>query len=101
MKINYLTADPPQVTAIESSDNEPYYIDSTIELICIVSGVDPADNITWTSSNGTQVYFTDETDGANVTVTISVRSDYGEYRCTATNDYGNGVAMIIISMPGM
>ena len=95
-----MTADPPQATTIAPSDSQPH-IDSTIELICIVSGVDPADNITWTSSNGTQVYFTDETDGANVTVTISVRSDYGEYKCTATNDYGIGFATIEISMPGM
>lgn len=101
MRSNYcLTADPPQVRTIPPSDSEPH-IDSTIELICIVSGVDPADNITWTSSDGTQVYFTEETDGANVTVTISVRSDYGEYRCTATNDYGNGVDVVEISMPGM
>ena len=95
-----MIADPPKVKTILPSDSQPY-IDSTIELICIVSGVDPADNITWTSSNGTQIYFTDETDGANVTVTILVRSDYGEYRCTATNDYGSVVDIVEISMPGM
>ena len=95
-----MVTDSPNVTTIQPSDTRPY-IDSIIELVCVVSGVDPSDNITWTSGNGTRVFFTEETSGANVTVPILTRSDYGVYTCTATNDYGKGVGIINITMPGM
>ena len=94
-----MTTDPPQVTVIQPTDSQ-FYVGSTFELVCIVSGVDPPTNITWTSNNGTEVYSTNEPEGANVTVLISTRTDYGLYNCIASNDFGIDVGTIEIPMPG-
>lgn len=62
--------------------------------------MDPATNVTWTSEDGTEVYSTNEPEGANVTLRISTRDDYGLYDCTATNEFGMGIDTIEIAMPG-
>ena len=41
----YPSIDPPEVTTIEP---HPVGIDGFVQLICVATGTDPADNITWT-----------------------------------------------------
>ena len=95
-----LTTDPPEVAVIQPTESQ-FYVGSSVELVCFVSGVDPPTNVTWTSNDGTEVYSTDQPEGANITVLLSTRTDYGLYNCTATNDFGTDVGTIEIPMPGM
>ena len=64
-------------------------------MICVITGADPADNITWTFGDSL-VYFTNETAGANIT--LGVRgSYYGVYTCTAANEFGIGFSSVTVS----
>ena len=65
----------------------------------MVTGVDPPRNITW-SFRDMEVYYSNETAGANVTLNITT-SDYGVYTCMASNEYGSGIGTIEIQQAGI
>lgn len=90
-----MIADPPEVTAVEPSS----VADGFAQLICVVSGVDPPDNITWTFG-GTLVYLTTQKTGANITLDIT-RFHFGVYTCTAANEFGSDSSSVSIMSPGM
>ena len=47
-----------------------------------------------------QVYSTNQTAGANVSLSIT-RYDYGEYICTASNEFGRTTRSVEVQHPGM
>lgn len=87
---------PPQVSTVQPP---LVAVDSFVQLICVVSGVDPSRNITWTFGERL-VYFTTQTSGANITLSVS-RSSYGVYTCTAANDYGLDASNVYILSSGI
>lgn len=92
-KYNYTV--PPLISTIQPL---PIVIGSDIEMVCVVTGVDPPDNIAWTF-NSMVVYYDNGTRGSNFTLTVT-ESDYGEYTCTASNQFGVGVSSIQIIQAG-
>ena len=87
---------PPQIKTVQP---DPVFFNTPVQLVCVVIGGDPPRNITWTSSNGTQVYFTNSTAGTNISLSIT-RYDYGEYVCTASNEFGETDGSIQVRHPG-
>ena len=65
-----------------------------------MTGGDPPTNITWAASNGTQVYSTNQTAGANVSLSIT-SYDYGEYFCIASNEFGRTSRSVQVQHPGL
>lgn len=98
--LDHLLSSPTDAPEVTASGPPPVFVDAVVELVCTVSGVDPPDTITWTTSNGTELLFQNETSGVNLTVEIFGRSDYGIYNCTAENDFGTAVDSVSILMPG-
>ena len=82
-----------------TNEPPPVVTDGFVQLICVVTGVDPPDNITWTFRDSL-VYFTTETTGANITLGVG-RSYYGVYTCTAANEFGVGLSSVTVSPSGM
>ena len=58
---------PPIVTTAQPL---PVVVDTDVELVCIVTGVDPPDSITWTF-NGAEIFMGNETTGGNFTQSFS------------------------------
>ena len=88
---------PPEITVVEP---EPVFSNEPVELVCTVVGGDPPRSITWTASNGTQVYSTNQTAGANVSLSIT-SYDYGEYMCIASNEFGRTSRSVQVRHPGL
>ena len=66
----------------------------TISLFCNVSG-QPAPNVSWTHVN-TRREFSD----ATWNITITDERNLGDYRCDASNMYGNASITISVVFPG-
>ena len=62
----------------------PVSIGNIVDLICIVTGVDPPNTITW-SLNGTEVYSSNKATGGNISLTVSNADYIGEYTCRAVS----------------
>lgn len=96
-------ADPPTVTVSRSSATPPPVANysSFVQLICVVTGLDPPEQISWTL-NDMEIYFTNTTHGENNTVIIS-SSDYGLglYICMASNEYGRDTSRIYVLGSGL
>ena len=90
------TTVPPIVTTVQPLS---VVVDTDVELVCIVTGADPPDNITWTF-NGFELFRGNETTGGNFTQTFSSNS-YGSYVCTAANDFGTSNSTIEVLQAGM
>lgn len=79
----------------------PVVVNTDLELVCIVTGVDAADVITWTFSNTNTVIFTGNANtGGNFTITVS-DMDYGTYICNVSNAFGSNQGSITIVRAGM
>ena len=87
---------PPIVTIIEPL---PVVVDTDVELVCIVTGVDPPDTITW-MFGGAVIYTGNEMTGGNFTQTIS-SDGYGVYICAASNEFGSSETMVEIIQAGI
>ena len=88
---------PPEIAVV---DPDPVFSNEPVELVCTVVGGDPPRSITWATSNGTQVYSTNHTAGANVSLSIT-RYDYGEYICIASNEFGRTSRSVQVQHPGL
>ena len=75
----------------------PVVVDTTIELTCTISEIDPARNITWIF-NGT-VIRTGST-SLNISIEVSI-ADYGMYTCSASNEFGSDSATVEIVQAGI
>ena len=64
----------------------PIVVGATVSLICEIPPEDPPVSFSWTDPAGQDVSLTD-TDGT-ISVTLSASGDYGNYTCTATNEFG-------------
>ena len=80
-------------------DPDPVFSNEPVQLVCTVVGGDQPRSITWTASNGTLVYSTNQTAGANVSLIIT-RYDYGEYICIASNEFGRTSRSVQVRHPG-
>ena len=88
---------PPEIAVI---DPDPVFSNEPVRLVCTVVGGDPPRNITWAASNGTQVYSTNQTAGANVSLSVT-RYGYGEYICIASNEFGRTSRSVQVQHPGL
>ena len=77
----------------------PIVVGTTIELICMTTGMDPTRTITWTF-NGTEIYNTSETTSLNISREIS-SANYGIYTCSASNEFGSNNRTIEIVQAGI
>ena len=84
------------VTAIPQP---PVVVDTDVELVCIVTGVDPPDNVTWTF-NGMELFIGNKTTGGNFTQTF-LSGNYGSYTCSAANDFGSNSSTIEVLQAGI
>ena len=84
----------PLVTVIQPL---PIVVDTTIELTCTISEIDPARNITWIF-NGTVIH-TGST-SLNISIEVSI-ANYGMYTCSASNEFGSDSATIEIVQAGI
>uniref|UniRef100_A0A3B4ZHF6 Melanoma cell adhesion molecule n=1 Tax=Stegastes partitus TaxID=144197 RepID=A0A3B4ZHF6_9TELE len=78
---------PPEIMEDDFKEIESF--ESTVELNCHVRGL-PVPQITWTTSDGTIIKTTDQTEteeGAESTVSVKVTSDMTVF-CNASNEYG-------------
>ena len=91
----YYVAVPPMVTVIQPL---PIVVGTTIELICMVTGIDPPRITTWTF-NDTVIYTGAETAGVNISREIS-SIDYGIYTYSASNEFGSSSRAIEILPAG-
>ena len=79
----------------------PVVVNTDFELVCVVTGDDAPDVITWTfNDTGAIVFIGNATTGGNFTITISDMS-YGTYVCTASNAFGSSQSSIMIGQAGM
>ena len=79
----------------------PVVVNTDLELICVVTGVDAPDVVTWTFSDTNNVVFTgNATTGGNFTIIIS-DTGYGTYVCSASNAFGSNQGSITIVQAGM
>ncbi len=79
-------------------------VNTDFELVCIVTGGDTPDVITWTFSATSTIIFTgNATTGGNFTITVSGMSnmDYGTYVCNASNAFGSNQGSVTIVQAGM
>ena len=83
---------PPMVAIIDQP--LPVVVGTTIILVCETSGVDPPNTISWTF-NGTEV-----SNDRNFSLTLS-DTNYGDYTCTASNEFGSGNSSVETIMAGM
>ena len=82
----------------------PVFVNTDFELVCVVTGADAPDVITWTfSGTGVIIFIGNATTGGNFTITISEMSDmdYGTYVCNASNAYGSSQSSVTIVRAGM
>ena len=91
----YFVAVPPMVIVIQPL---PVVVSTTIELICIVTGVDPPRISTW-AFNETVIHSGLETTGINISREIS-STDYGIYTCSASNEFGDNSRTIEVIQAG-
>ena len=96
IKFTHTSTVPPIVTTVEPL---LLLVDTDVELICIATGVDPPDTITW-MFGGTVIYTGNEMTGGNYTQTIS-SDDYGVYTCNASNEFGSNAATVEIIQAGI
>ena len=87
---------PPVVSAEQPL---PIVVNTSFELVCNVSGLDPPDSITW-SFNSMELFTGDATTGGNFTV-FFMNDDFGAYTCTASNDFGTDNVTINVMQAGM
>ena len=88
---------PPEIAV---ANPDPVFYNEPVQLVCTVIGGDPPRNITWTSPSGALVYFTNQTAGADVSLSIT-RYDYGEYTCRASNEFGSAFKRVEVQHPGL
>ena len=82
---------PPMVTVDQQL---PAVVGTTIMLVCETNGVDPPDTISWTF-NGIEV-----SNDRNFSLTLS-ETKFGDYTCTASNEFGSDNTSVEIIMAGM
>lgn len=62
----------------------PIILGDDVVLVCIITGMDPPDTITWTL-NGALV----NSGNGNFTLMAVTVADYGVYTCNASNEFGS------------
>ena len=77
----------------------PVVVDTTVDLVCVVTGDTPID-IVWehvlTDGSVEEVFIGNDTTGGNFTLTVNM-NDYGTYWCNALSRFGaNSVSIVII-----
>jgi hypothetical protein len=93
-----LSSVAPVVTA-QLSPPGPVVEGSTVNLVCVATAGDTPISYSWTGPSGQDVSAAD-TDG-NVSATISASGGYGNYMCTATNDFGMASTTLEVIRAGM
>ena len=66
----------------------PVVVNTTVDLVCIVTAGDLPIDIVWERDGGSEIVFMgNDTTGGNTTIMIG-DGDYGTYTCTGTNRLG-------------
>ena len=90
---------PPSVTTLQPA---PVVVDTTVDLVCVVTGDTPID-IVWehvlTDGSVEEVFTGNDTTGGNFTLTVNM-DDYGTYRCKVSSRYGFDTSSIFITQAG-
>ena len=86
---------PPIVTTVQPL---PVVVETDVELVCIITGVDPPDNITWIF-NGMEIFMSNEATGGNFTRSFP-SDNYGNYTCIASNEFGTTNSTIEVIQAG-
>ena len=75
----------PTVTAVQLG---PVVVNTTVNLVCIVTAGDLPIDIVWERDGGSEIVFMgNDTTGGNTTIMIG-GGDYGTYTCTGSNRLG-------------
>ena len=90
---------PPSVTTLQPA---PVVVDTTVDLVCVVTGDTPID-IVWehvlTDGSVEEVFTGNDTTGGNFTLTVNM-DDYGTYRCNASSRFGINSSIFNIIQAG-
>ena len=90
---------PPSVTTLQPA---PVVVDTTVDLVCVVTGDTPID-IVWehvlTDGSVEEVFTGNDTTGGNFTLTVNM-NDYGTYQCNASSRFGFDTSSIFIIQAG-
>ena len=80
----------------------PVVVDTTVDLVCVVTGDTPID-IVWehvlTDGSVEEVFTGNDTTGGNFTLTVNM-NDYGTYQCNASSRFGINSSSIDIIQAG-
>ena len=80
----------------------PVVVDTTVDLVCVVTGDTPID-IVWdhvlTDGSVEEVFTGNDTTGGNFTLTVNM-DDYGTYRCNVSSRYGMDSSSVNIIQAG-
>ncbi|XP_045068759.1 neural cell adhesion molecule 1-like isoform X2 [Coregonus clupeaformis] len=89
---------PPTVKIHEEVKNVMAGPKTNVSLSCLVEGV-PQPNITWTTPDSSdESRYKYNSDKSELIISSVVRSDYGEYICTAKNKIAESSAMIMLDV---
>ncbi|KAK6326557.1 hypothetical protein J4Q44_G00022020 [Coregonus suidteri] len=92
---------PPTVKIHEEVKNVMAGPETNVSLSCLVEGV-PQPNITWTTPDSSdESRYKYNSDKSELIISSVVRSDYGEYICTAKNKIAESSAMIMLDVSGV
>ena len=78
--------------SVEVKPSGPIPIGTTVTLVCAAVSGDLPISYSWTGPDGQDVSLAD-TDGINL-VTLSTSGYYGNYTCTASNEFGMATATL-------
>ena len=95
MKISALLFTVPPIVATVPPPL-PIVLGTDVVLVCIITGVDRPDSITWTF-NGMVV----DTGNENFTLTVLTVADYGVYTCNASNEFGSNDDTVEVIQAGL
>ena len=78
----------------------PVVVNTTVDLVCIVTAGDLPIDIVWERNGGSEIVFMgNDTTGGNTTIMIG-EGDYGTYTCTGTNRLGMGSVSVEVVRAG-
>ena len=88
----------PTVTAVQLG---PVVVNTTVDLVCIVTAGDLPIDIVWERDGGSEIVFMgNDTTGGNTTVMIG-EGAYGTYTCTGSNRLGMDSVSIEVVRAGI
>ena len=93
------TCSPPVPPVVSTVQPLPVVVNTTVVLVCAVSGLDPPDRISW-YFNSVVVFTGNATTGGDFTQFFTI-DDYGAYTCSSSNEFGTTNSTIQVIQAGI